>query len=305
MPEYGSVEKLRMDEVPAPTISDGEVLIRVVNAGVNPVDWKVAAGYLDAAIPGEFPLIPGWDVAGVIEGVGGDITDFTVGDEVMGYVRYPRARWGTYGEYTKAEPHMITRRPQNLGWEESAGLPLAGLTAYQCLTAAQMREDDVVVIHAAAGGVGTMAVQLARAMGAKRIVGTASERNHGYLNGLGAEAVTYGPGVIERIQECLGDDQPSLVLDFIGSEAVRASLPLVSDPKRIVSIADREVTSVGGTYVFVEPDADDLDTLARMCEDGMLYVNVSQVFDLDDAAEAWEESQTGRTRGKIVLEVGR
>lgn len=305
MPEYGTQEQLRVDDVPAPEIEPDEMLIRVVAAGVNPVDWKVAAGYLDAAMPGRFPLIPGWDVAGVVERTGSEVRDYTEGDEVMGYVRYPEVQWGTYGEYTKARRHMVTRRPAGLGWSEAAGLPLAGLTAYQCLLAVEAGEGSVVVVHAAAGGVGSMAVQTAKAMGASRVIGTASERNFGYLEDLGAEPVTYGPGMIGRIENLLDGDRVTAALDLFGGGAVRDFLDLVPDPHGIVSIADPEAPQLGAQYVFVEPDSGHLETLGRMVDDGLLRVEVSRTLPLEDAAEAWVESRNGRTRGKIVLEVAR
>lgn len=184
---YGGPDVLEYGDVPDPKLGPDTVLIRVKAASVNPVDWKIQAGYLDGVMDTVFPVIPGWDVAGVVEEAGVGVTEFAPGDEVIGYAREDFVSRGTFAEYVAAPVRTLARKPVGLSFEEAAGLPLAGLTAYQALTRAlNVGSGDTVLVHAAAGGVGSLAVQIARALGA-RVIGTASERNHDYLRGLGAE----------------------------------------------------------------------------------------------------------------------
>ena len=210
--------------------------MRVRAAGVNPVDAKIRAGYLAGAFPSAFPLVPGWDVAGVVESTGPAVTEFAWGTEVVGYVRKDHIQHGTYAELVAAPIRAVAPKPSSASFVEAAGLPLTGLTAHQALDAAAVGPGDTVLVHAAAGGVGTMAVQLARLRGA-HVVGTASEANHEFLRGLGAEPVTYGAGLITRV----GKAAPAgvdAVIDLIGGEALELSFALVADPARVVSIVD-------------------------------------------------------------------
>ena len=174
-------------------------LIRVRAAGINPVDWKILAGYLDPIMHVHFPLIPGWDVAGVVEAVGADATEFAVGDEVVGYVRKDHLQHGTFAELVAAPVRTLARKPASLSWTEAAGLPLAGLTALQALRRVGVTAGDTVLVHGAAGGVGSLGVQVAVALGA-RAIGTASERNHEFLTSLGAEPAAYGDGLADRVR---------------------------------------------------------------------------------------------------------
>ncbi|MFF5403082.1 NADP-dependent oxidoreductase [Streptomyces misionensis] len=299
---YGSPDDLRLVELPEPKVAPGEVLIRVKAAGVNPVDWKLGAGMLDAVMEARFPLISGWDVAGVVERVGFDATEFAVGDEVYGYIRKDWAQNGAYAELVSAPVRTLAKKPASLSWEEAAGVPLAGLTAYQSIERLGIDRDDVVLVHAAAGGVGSLGVQIAVARGA-RVIGTASERNHAFLRSLGAEPVTYGEGLVDRVRE-LAPEGVDAVLDFVGDGAVRQSLPLLRRPGRVASIADGEAAlDAGGQYVWVRPSSTDLTALAQLADAGKLTVHVEKALPLAEAAEAWRLSQSGRTRGKIVLTV--
>ncbi|MDG4864719.1 NADP-dependent oxidoreductase, partial [Streptomyces sp. T-3] len=178
--KYGSADDLRLVDLPAPKVAPGEFLVRVKAAGVNPVDWKLGAGYLDPIMEIRFPLISGWDVAGVVEAVGLDATEYQVGDEVFGYVRKDWAQNGSYAELVSAPVRTLARKPASLTWEQAAGVPLAGLTAYQSIKRVGVKAGETVLVHAAAGGVGSFAVQILVAQGAK-VIGTASERNHEFL----------------------------------------------------------------------------------------------------------------------------
>ncbi|MEU9122237.1 NADP-dependent oxidoreductase [Streptomyces sp. NPDC048506] len=298
---YGGPEVLEYTDLPDPKVSPDAVLIRVKAAGVNPVDWKVLAGYLDPMMDVHFPLIPGWDVAGVVEAVGADATEFGVGDHVMGYVRKDAVQHGTYAELVAAPVRTLAHKPAALDWLQAAGLPLAGLTAYQSIERVGTRSGETTLVHAAAGGVGSLAVQILVARGA-RVIGTASERNHDFLRSLGAEPVTYGDGLAERVR-ALAPEGIDVALDFVGGGVVEVSQELLKDRSRVVSIADGEVEAKGGHLVWVRPDTADLAALGTLADAGKLTVPVDAVLPLPQAAEALRRSQEGRARGKIVLEV--
>ncbi|MEU5421139.1 NADP-dependent oxidoreductase [Streptomyces sp. NPDC001407] len=299
---YGGPEVLEYGERPDPKVGPDSVLIKVKAAAVNPVDWKAQAGYLDAALDAVFPVIPGWDVSGVVVQPGADVAEFAVGDEVIGYVREDFLSRGTFAEYVAAPVRTLARKPANLTFEQAAGLPLAGLTAYQSLVKAlKVGQGETVLVHAAAGGVGSMAVQIAKHLGA-RVIGTASERNHDYLRGLGAEPVVYGEGLADRVR-ALAPSGVDAALDLAGGEALTVSPALLAEGGRIASIADPAVLGLGGRYVFVRPDAADLTALAELAESGVLTVEVAEVFPLEKTADAQRLNAAGHTRGKIVVTV--
>jgi NADPH:quinone reductase-like Zn-dependent oxidoreductase len=299
--EYnGALDVTDIDE---PKIGPDWVKIAVRASSVNPVDWKIATGGLDAVLDTYFPVVPGWDVAGVVEEVGPSVTELEVGDEVFGYVRKDAVQGGTYAEKVGAPIRTVAKKPANASFEEAAAIPLAGLTAFQALVhRLDVGADDVVLVHAASGGVGSFAVQIARSLGA-RVIGTASERNHDYLRELGAEPVTYGDGLVERVRE-LAPDGVTAVLDLSGADLDTTPHVLAEGSKgRVASIIDPAVKELGGHYVFVRPDADDLDELAALFDDGALKVEIAQTFALAETQQAWDLSQEGHTRGKIVITV--
>ncbi|MFF4694252.1 NADP-dependent oxidoreductase [Streptomyces chattanoogensis] len=298
---YGGPSVLEYTDQPDPKVGPDSVLIRVRAAGVNPVDWKIVGGYLDALMHAHYPLIPGWDVAGVVEAVGVDAPEYAVGDEVIGYVRKDEVQHGTYAELVAAPVRTLARKPAALSWQQAAGLPLAGLTAYQALKRVGTQRGETVLVHAAAGGVGSLAVQIAVAWGV-RVIGTASERNHDFLRSLGAEPVTYGDGLADRVR-ALAPEGVDVALDFVGNGVLDVSQQLLKDRSRLVSIADGEVGAKGGQMVWVRPDTADLTALADLADAGKLTVPIDAVFPLAEAAEAVKRSMSGRSRGKIVLEV--
>ncbi|GHH86119.1 oxidoreductase [Streptomyces sulfonofaciens] len=299
--QYGGPENLTPADLPDPKVAPGEVLVRVKAAGVNPVDWKLAEGRLDGLMETHFPLIPGWDVSGVVVRVGLDAGEFFVGDEVFGYIRKDEVQHGAYAELVSAHVRMLARKPAALDWAQAAGVPLAGLTAYQALKRVGVRSGDTVLIHAAAGGVGSLGTQIAVALGA-RVIGTASARNHDFLRELGAEPVEYGDGLAERVAR-LAPDGVDAALDFGGDDAVTVSQRLLKDPARVASIVAPDVTDRGGHYVWVRPDSSDLAALADLADEGRLTVPIDRTLPLARAAQAWERSKTSRVRGKLVLTV--
>jgi len=300
---YGGPEVLELTDLPTPPLGPDVVLIRARAAGVNPVDTKIREGGLEDRFPCHFPLVPGWDVAGTVESVGPDVNELSPGDEVVAYVRRDHIQWGTYAEYVVAPLRTVAPKPASVGWAEAAGLPLAGLTAWQALTCGlQVGEGDVVLVHAAAGGVGTFTVQLARLRGA-RVIGTASEGTHDYLRSLGAEPVTYGPGLVDRVR-ALVPEGVTAVVDLVGAEALDESPALLAPGGRLVSVRDpKKVAELGGRYIFVRPDASQLTELSRLVDDGRLVVPVERTFPLEQAAEAHWLLEGGHVHGKLALEI--
>jgi len=301
--EYGTSDVLQVGELPDPVTGPDGILLRVAVAGVNPVDYKIRQGHLDGAFPSHFPVVPGWDVAGTVEAVGPAVTSFAAGDRVLGYVRKDDVQHGTTAELVRAGERHLARLPDEVSFEAAGALPLAGLTALQAIEAAGIGAGDTVLIHAAAGGVGAFAVQLARLRGA-RVVGTAGEANADFLRSLGAEPVTYGDGLVDRVRSRLEGAPVTAALDFVGDSAITDSFTLVQDPARVVTVTDgAAVLAEGGRYVFVRPDPAQLGALARLVADGSLHVEVSATYDLADVAEAHRRVETGHGRGKVVVTV--
>lgn len=306
--EFGGPEVLQLVEVERPEPLPTEVLVRVHAAGVNPVDAKTRAGGGVAGVLGEPPFILGWDVSGVVEAVGGGVHTLAVGDEVYGMPWFPRAA-SAYAEYVTAPSRHFARKPANLSHVEAAALPLAGLTAYQILTAlADVQQDQRVLIHAAAGGVGHLAVQFAKALGA-HVIGTASAGKHAWLRELGAdELIDYTKTAVE---DATGDID--VVVDLIGSEttlgqSIKVLTPgglLVAVPSgtspELLDAAKQAGVRVAG--FLVEPDGHALTEIARLVESGAVRVAVEQVFPWTEAAAAHRAQESGRTKGKLVLEV--
>jgi NADPH:quinone reductase-like Zn-dependent oxidoreductase len=299
---FGGPEVLEVRDVDDPPVGPDTVLVRTAATSVNPVDWKVREGYLQGAFPHHLPIIPGWDVAGVVEAVGpAVVTGLEVGDEVWGYVRRDDVKFGTAAELVPAPQRTVARKPGALELREAAAVPLAGLTAYQALAEAlDVGRGDRVLVHAAAGGVGQFAVQIAAALGAE-VVGTASPRNHDRLRELGcSEVIDYREGPVSEQLSTPVD----AVLDLVGGEALEDAPKQVKDTARIASVIDPQtVQRMGGRYVFVRPEREHLDALARLAEEQLLRVDVAETLPLERIAEAHRRSQEGHTRGKIVLTV--
>ncbi|MCG8928435.1 NADP-dependent oxidoreductase [Lentzea sp. CC55] len=289
--EFGG--PLTLTEVPKPTPLPTEVLVRVHAAGVNPVDWKTRAGSGMAGLQ-TFPFINGWDVSGVVEEVGFGVTTLKPGDEVYGMPWFPRAA-SAYAEYVTAPSRHFAKKPKSLTHVEAAALPLAALTAHQVLIdTADLREGQKVLISAAAGGVGHLAVQIAKAHGAY-VIGTAREPKHAFLKDLGAdEVVDYTKGDYQ------GTDI-DLYVDLVGGASpapVRSGGLFVGVPSR-VDMQTRD--DIRTSPILVEPDRAGLEAIAALVESKKLRVHVDATFPLEDAEKAHALGETGRTQGKIVL----
>ncbi|WP_313959374.1 NADP-dependent oxidoreductase [Agrococcus jejuensis] len=298
--EFGGPERLALREVAAPTPGPGEVRIRVRRAGVNPVDWKVLSGGLRGLMPHVLPIVPGWDVAGVVDALGPDVPELEVGDEVLSYARKDWVQQGTFAELVTVRVVDVARKPAALSWDAAGALPLAGLTAERVLDAAGVSRGSTVLVHAASGGVGTLAVQLARLRGA-RVIGTASPSGHDRLRALGAEPVAYGDGLVDAVR-ALAPEGVDAVVDLVGG-VMEQTLAVLAEGGQHASIADHAAGEHGGRWVWVRPDGPRLEALAQRVADGELDVEIAGTFPLADVAGAFEQSMSGTTRGKLVIHV--
>jgi NADPH:quinone reductase-like Zn-dependent oxidoreductase len=298
---YGTSSVLQLRELDDPKVGPGEVRIRVLRASVNPVDWKVMAGGLDGLMDTWLPAIPCWDVAGVIETVGIDTPEFAVGDDVVAYARKDVVHGGTAAELVTMSVRGVARKPASLTWDQAGGLPLAGLTALQTLDRVGLSHGETVLVHGAAGGVGSLAVQIAHARGAI-VIGTASEGNHDFLRALGVDhPVAYGDGLADRVRT-VAPGGVDVVVDYVGG-VLDTTLAVLTPAGRHASITDASVLEHGGTWCWVRPDAAGLAVLGELADRGDLTVEVAEVFPLERLADAFARSQEGHTRGKIVIHV--
>lgn len=300
---YGGADVLSYEDAPRPVPAADEVLIRVHAAGVNPLDWKVRAGYLQGMLNYAFPVIIGTDVSGVVEEAGADVTGFQAGDAVYGYVDVTRA--GAYAEYVAVPATMVVRMPQSLDHVQAAAVPLGALTAWQSLfDTAELDAGQTVLIHGAAGGVGTFAIQLAKLRGA-RVVGTASGHNLDFLRQLGAdEAIDY---TTTRFEEAVRD--VDLVLDAVGGETTQRSWGVLKRGGMLISLPGQSSPEIAAAHGVRQPafytraSAQDLTEIAGLIDAGQLKPIVGRVFPLQEARHAHELSESGHARGKIVLRV--
>lgn len=298
--EYGDPSVLSVTEQPTPKVAPGAVLIKAHRASVNPVDWKLMAGYLDEMLDVVFPVIPGWDVSGVIEAVGSDVPEFAPGDRVAAYARKDFVQGGTFAEFVSVRAVDVAHVPDSVDVDVAAGLPLAGLTAQRSLEALNLTDRDIVLIHAASGGVGHLAAQLAVNLGAT-VIGTAGQRNHDKLRARGVTPVSYGPGLENRVRE-IAPEGVTAVADFAG-EVVNQSLVVLTEADRQISVTDPEVLQHGGQLIWVRPDGQRLESLLAKIAEGRLSVDIDSVYPLAQAADALEKSKSGSPQGKIILDV--
>ncbi len=308
--EFGGRDKLLLLDLPVPAVGAQDVLIQVKAAGVNPVDWKIREGFLRDMFPHEFPVTLGWDVAGIVTQVGAEVTRFKVSDEVYAYCRTAVIHSGAYAQYIALPEINVALKPHNLSFEEAATVPLAALTAYQSLfDAAGLQPGESVLIHAAAGGVGGFAVQLARTRGAK-VFGTASPSNHEYVKSLGADVlIDYNTQDFRQVirETCPGG--VDVVLDCVGGDVVEQSTSILNAKGRMVTITEAELVKKLGAqgvniqFVFVSPNSSQLHEITGLTESGKFTTHVSVRYALEEAAKAHELLEGQHVRGKVVLSI--
>ena len=295
--EYGGVDVLKVADVSTPEPGPGQVLVHVKAAGINPGEAKIRDGLLHSRWPATFPSGQGSDLAGLVAKTGPGVTGFSAGDEVIGYTDNRASQ----AEYVVVEAQNLTAKPAGLPWEVAGALFVAGATAYAAVRAVTLTEGDTVVVSGAAGGVGSIAVQLARLAGAT-VVGLASEVHHDWLTGHGVIPVTYGDGVADRIRQVTG--KVDAFIDTVGGDYIELALSLGVEPSRIDTIARFDAVEKYGVKAegnAAGASAGVLAELAGLIAAGQLDVPIAATFPLDRVQDAYRELADGHTLGKIVL----
>jgi len=296
--EYGDIDVLEVLEVPRPEAGPGQVLVKVVAAGINPGETSIRKGLLHAMWPATFPSGQGSDLAGVVEGLGAGVTDFALGDEVFGFVDTR----SSHAEFVVAEAANVVGRPGDVPWEVAGSLFVAGSTAYAAVRAVGTSSGDTVVVSGAAGGVGSLAVQLAADVGAT-VIGLASEDHHPWLLSHGVIPVVYGDGAAERIRRASGR-QVDAFIDTFGGGYVEMAIGLGVAPERIDTIIDRAAAAQYGTKTdgsAAAATAEVLAELGRLVSERRLEVPIADTFALRDVRAAYRQLEQRHTLGKIVL----
>lgn len=295
---YGTPDVLQLTDLPDPIAGPGQVRIRIKTAGVQPVDCAVRSGWFagkGGPFEERFPQILGNEFAGVIDQAGEGVSSFDPGDEVLG--------WQTlacYAEYVVVPVDQIVHKPKNMRWEVAGGLSGAGQTAHTALEEIGINKGESILVHAAAGAVGTVAVQLAQIRGAN-VIGTASEANHEYLRSLGVTPVTYGDGLAERVK-AVAPNGIDAALDAAGRGALEASVQLIENRERIGTLVDFEkAPELGVKSIRSKRSAERLSELAEWVAKGNLKIHIRNTYPLDKAIDAHREVETGHGRGKVVL----
>ncbi|MFC2947104.1 NADP-dependent oxidoreductase [Virgibacillus sediminis] len=303
--EYGNVSKLKEQEMPTPDLGEKQVLVEMHATSVNPIDWKAREGYLQEKLPFDFPIILGWDAAGVVAGVGSQVKNFAVGDRV--FARPDTTNRGTYAEYTVVDENLLARIPEEISYEEAAAAPLTALTAWQCLVDfSNVKKGDKVLIHAGSGGVGSYAIQLAKHFGAY-VATTASGRNEEFVKELGADQfINYQE---EDFEQALEDFD--IVVDTLGGEAQQKSFSVLKEGGKLVSIVEPPEETAGAAkriksgFHWLEPDGRQLAEIAALMVTGEVKSHVGHKFPLTEEGvkEAHKLSESGHAKGKIVINI--
>ncbi len=295
--EYGGPDVLRLVDAPVPSAGPGQVRVAVRAAGVNPIDSKILQGFMREVMPLALPAGLGSDLAGIVEQVGADVESFRVGDEVMGSSLTP-----AISEYALADSANLIMKPAGISWDVAGSVAGAGGTAWSVLNRLQIRRGETLLVHAAAGGVGTFAVQLAVTRGA-RVIGTASERNFDYLESIGAEPVRYGDGLLERVRG-MAPHGVDAVLDASGRGEIPLSIELAGGPERVLTLVAFDAADTG-IQVFAGGTGDErgpaLREIVPLIEKGTVIVPIWRAFPLEETAAALHTSNSGHLRGKIVV----
>ncbi|HLR60641.1 MAG TPA: NADP-dependent oxidoreductase [Pseudogracilibacillus sp.] len=302
--QYGGAEELVEKELSKPNIEANQVLIEMHATSINPIDWKIRAGYMKDGMDFDFPLILGWDAAGVVSEVGKEVANFKVGDEVFAR---PAMSNGTYAEYVAVEEELVALKPKSVSFEEAASVPLAGLTAWQCLVDyGHIKQGNKVLIHAGSGGVGSFAIQIAKSFGAY-VISTASGKNEAFLKELGVdEFINYETtDFIDVVNDV------DLVVDTMGGEILDESLEVVKEGGRLVSTAGQpdaekaKAKKVTADSMWLNPNGKQLAELGDLMEKGKVKVHIGETYPLTQAGlrKAHELSETHHAKGKIVIKI--
>lgn len=295
--EFGAPDVLQVQDMSRPAAKPGEVLVRVVAAGVQPTDAAIRSGWTPPGAQIEFPQILGNEFAGVVAEVGAEVSDFRVDDEVAGFNLL-----GCYAEYVAVSSSQIVAKPEGVSWQVAGALSASGQTAHTAFEDLAVRSGDVVLVCGAAGGVGTIFTQLAAREGAT-VIGTASDVNHDYVRSLGATPVVYGAGQADRIRAV--SPRIDVVFDAAGHENLRTAIELVDDRDRVATIVDMTLAvELGCRIVRSRRDRSRLSDLMDRVDSGELVVHVRRSYPLGEAADAHRDVEAGHGRGKVVLQIG-
>jgi NADPH:quinone reductase-like Zn-dependent oxidoreductase len=299
--EYGDFDVLRVDEVDDPVPGEGELLLRVKAAGINPIDWKIVHGWVSGGKPLAEPRGLGFDVAGVVERVGPGVSGVVPGDELLGAPITP-----AYAELALSRPDMLVRRPPGVPWEVAGGLGVVVGTAYATLARLAVKQGETLLVLGASGGVGSMATQLAAARGV-RVVGTASPSKLEQLRALGATPVAYGDGLAERLREAAPDGVDA-VLDASGHGELAAAVELAGGPERVLSIASSAEAAKQGVEFHAggggEHTLTALEEVLPLIEAGTISFPIAGTYELGQVGDALRESEHGHPAGKLVVVPG-
>jgi len=307
---FGLDHRMKMMEVPKPMPDADEILIELAATSINPVDWKIHEGHLKDMFPHEFPLILGWDAAGTVREVGNKVTQFKAGDKVYAYTRKPKVQWGTYAEFVTVTESAAAHMPKGSSFEDAATIPLTGLTAWQALfETMHVKKGHKILIHAGAGGVGSLAIQFAKEVGAF-VFTTAGVKNHDYVKSLGADiAIDYKTqNFVDVIREKFPEGLDG-VLDTMSGEIQARSFDILKPEGVLVGLVppfdDAIAKQKGKTikFIFVEPNGRQLKEIARLIEKGIVKPAYHEDLPLAEATKGEELSRTHHVRGKIVLKI--
>lgn len=305
--QFGGIDQIKIGPIDLPELGEGEVLVKVKAAGINPVDAVVREGKFNAVVPAQFPVVPGWDVAGVIEKRGPGASRFADGAEVYGYIRRPVAQHGSFAERIVVPECYLAVKPAWLSWEAAGGLPLAGLTAYQAqMKAGKLQGGETVLILGASGGVGGTAIQLAKEAGAT-VLAVASADSADHMQQLGADhTIDYKAGPVGEQAKKLASDGVDLILDAISGDTLAQSLIALKPGGRIVSLLSdgKGLPLPAGAHfehIMAQPNVRDLDHLRDLADAGKLKVPIAATFPLAEVKKAFEQIESHHTTGKVVV----
>lgn len=303
---YGAAETVPVETVAVPVPAANEILVRVLGSSVNPIDWKISEGHARQMLPLQLPATLGVDVAGIVVARGAQAGAWSCGDEIVAYLGLSAEAMGAYAEFVRIRADIVTAKPARLSWPEAGALPLVSLTAWQGLVEqGRIAAGDRVLVHGGAGGVGSAAVQIAKARGAT-VIATASASSHELVRSLGADEVIDYRAV--KFEDAVED--VDLVFDTVGGDVTARSLAVLSKGGRLVTIAgalpaeDCRAREIECRDMLVQPDAADLAAIAALVDGGKLRVHVSDVYPLEEIGTAFEKNKQGSMRGKIAIRIG-
>lgn len=317
--KYGEIkESLSINEIEKPTIQSNDILVEVKAASLNPIDYKMAQGHLKELLDLDLPVTIGFDVSGVVVEKGNDVTGFKIGDEI--YARVPQEQMGTVAEFVTINADKVAKKPENISFEEASGLPLTGLTAIQALEKAGLKEDDRILIHAGSGGVGSFAIQYAKAKGAI-VYTTTSSKNVDWVKALGADRVIdykeedykEVANNLDIVFDTLGDDYTFDAFKIIKEGGVVTSIvgPPDEESAKIMGIPDYklpeqlsnliEEKSIAYKHTWMQPNAAQLKEIKTMVEEGDIKPTVDLIYEFEDGIDAYEYLATGRAEGKVII----